>query len=64
MQYVCVLIAFVFLLGHSNEENDVLQHACTECSEKPGRDPAQSDREGKNYVTATRRMHQDTPSHP
>ncbi len=49
----CLMHFAFFLLVHSDEENDVLQHACAYGSEESGRDPAQSDREEENYVTVT-----------
>lgn len=60
----CDLLVLLYSLVHSNEENDVLQHAYTYCSEEPGRDAAHSEGEEENYVTVTRRMHQDTQSRP
>lgn len=64
-EYVIVICYFAFFfLVHSNEENDVLQHAYTYSSEEPGREPARTDSEEEHYVTDTWRVHQNTQSHP
>lgn len=62
--HLCISFALFSPLVHSNEENDVLQHACAYCSEEPGWDPTQFDGEEENYVTVPRRMHQNTESRP
>ena len=43
-QHFCISLYFS-LSVNSLEENDVLQHASTHCSEEPGRDSVKSDRE-------------------
>lgn len=46
------------LLGHSSEEDDVLQHACADGSEEAERDTSQFDGEKENHVGAAWRSPQ------